>query len=556
MAHLDERSRIPSRSLSVHDLHRLGKYQGNSKVVVRPRTVEQVSDIVSHCNSRRLAVVPQGGNTGLVGTLALAPYEDVPVYDEIVLSLGAMNEIISFDQTSGVLVCDAGCILEDLDNYVRERGHVMPLDLGAKGSCQIGGNVATNAGGIRLLRYGSLHGSVLGLEVVKANGEVLDILSTNRKDNTGYDIKQLFIGAEGVITKVSLLCAPKPLAQNVVFLACNTFEEVQQVFVFARQMLGEILSAFEFLDQPHVPCQASLELVLEQLEDTRNPLPNDQPSPFYVLVETSGGDPDADRTRLDGFLGHCLDANVVRDGAVAADMKQQRDIWGVRERITEALARAGSVYKYDLSLPVSEIYALVEDMRDQLRDEPDARVVGYGHLGDGNLHLNISTPSPSQRVLELIEPFVYEWTSKHGGSISAEHGLGLMKAHGIHYSKSPEVSLDTQVACGGTSPLGSSSCLCNYWPDLTVGCMQAVLLMAQMKYLLDPHGILNPYKPKGRTEPICLRLPLGIVPGGDEGANSLRDMPERGLLHLVRTDAAGERSKSGLGFKSLRGTAS
>mmetsp|Transcript_8061 Transcript_8061/g.29775 ORF Transcript_8061/g.29775 Transcript_8061/m.29775 type:complete len:312 (+) Transcript_8061:52-987(+) len=170
----------------------LGKYQGNSKVVVRPRTVEQVSDIVSHCNSRRLAVVPQGGNTGLVGG-------SVPVYDEIVLSLGAMNEIISFDQTSGVLVCDAGCILEDLDNYVRERGHVMPLDLGAKGSCQIGGNVATNAGGIRLLRYGSLHGSVLGLEVVKANGEVLDILSTNRKDNTGYDIKQLFIGAEGTL---------------------------------------------------------------------------------------------------------------------------------------------------------------------------------------------------------------------------------------------------------------------------------------------------------------------------------------------------------------------
>ncbi|KAJ2402840.1 D-lactate ferricytochrome c oxidoreductase, partial [Coemansia sp. RSA 2531] len=202
----------------------LNKYQGNSQLVLRPKTTEQVSQILRYCNTHNIAVVPQGGNTGLVGG-------SVPVHDEIVLSLRNMNKIRSYDELSGILVCDAGCVLEELGNYVGERGHVMPLDLGAKGSCHIGGNVATNAGGIRFLRYGTLHGSVLGLEVVLPDGTILDNLSTLRKDNTGYDLKQMFIGSEGtlgVITGVSVATPQRPSAVNVAVLGVPSYECVQR----------------------------------------------------------------------------------------------------------------------------------------------------------------------------------------------------------------------------------------------------------------------------------------------------------------------------------------
>ncbi|KAJ2766128.1 D-lactate ferricytochrome c oxidoreductase, partial [Coemansia nantahalensis] len=202
----------------------LGKYRGRSQVVLRPKTTAEVAGILRYCNDERIAVVPQGGNTGLVGG-------GVPVGDEVVLSLRNLNKVRSYDEASGILVCDAGCVLEELDNFVAERSHVMPLDLGAKGSCHIGGNVATNAGGIRFLRYGSLHGSVLGLEVVLPDGTVLDNLSTLRKDNTGYDLKQLFIGSEGtlgVITGVSIATPRRPSAVNVAVLGVPSYAGVQR----------------------------------------------------------------------------------------------------------------------------------------------------------------------------------------------------------------------------------------------------------------------------------------------------------------------------------------
>ncbi|KAG2502831.1 hypothetical protein JM18_009629, partial [Phytophthora kernoviae] len=225
----------------------LKKYKANSshQMVLKPKTTEQVSAILKYCNERNLPVVPQGGNTGLVGG-------SVPVYDEIVLSTSSMSNVVSFDEVSGILVCEAGCILENLDNYVAKHGYMMPLDLGAKGTCQIGGNVATNAGGLRLLRYGSLHGTVLGVEAVLADGTVIDCLSTMRKDNTGYDLKQLFIGSED-------------------------FESVQRAFVEAKKHLGEVLSAVEFMDRQ------SLDMVLSQQDWTKDPL--ETPSPFYVLIE-------------------------------------------------------------------------------------------------------------------------------------------------------------------------------------------------------------------------------------------------------------------------------
>ncbi|CAI0392429.1 unnamed protein product [Linum tenue] len=309
---------------------------------------------------------------------------------------------------------------------------VMPLDLGAKGSCQIGGNVATNAGGLRLIRYGSLHGNVLGLEVVLANGDVLDMLGTLRKDNTGYDLKHLFIGSEGslgIITKVSILTPPKLSSVNIAFLACQDYLSCQKLLLEAKRSLGEILSAFEFMDS------VAMDVVLNNLDGVRNPLAPTAHN-FYVLIETTGTEESYDKEKLEKFLVGSMESGLISDGVLAQDINQASAFWRLREGVPESLQRAGAVYKYDLSLPVEKMYDLVVEMRARLGES--VKVVGYGHLGDGNLHLNISAPKYDDAILAQIEPFVYEWTSNHRGSISAEHGVGLMKANKIFYSKSPE----------------------------------------------------------------------------------------------------------------------
>ncbi|XP_006637841.2 D-2-hydroxyglutarate dehydrogenase, mitochondrial [Lepisosteus oculatus] len=423
----------------------LQSVRGSSELLLRPRTTEEVSHILRYCNERKLAVTPQGGNTGLVGG-------SVPVFDEIILSTALMNQVLSFDSVSGTITCQAGCVLENLSSFVEERDFIMPLDLGAKGSCHIGGNVATNAGGLRLLRYGSLRGTVLGMEVVLANGKVLNCLTGLRKDNTGYDLKQLFIGSEGtlgVITAVSILCPSKPKAVNLAFLGCSSFEQLLEVFQCCRGMLGEILSAFEFLDS------ACMKLVEDHLRLT-NPI---KESSFYIVIETAGSNAAHDEEKLHSFLEEVMTSSLVTDGTVATEEIKIKALWAIRERITEALRHDGYTYKYDISLPVEKIYQLVEDMREHVGSRAK-NVVGYGHLGDGNLHLNITSPFYDAALLSAIEPFIYEWTANHRGSISAEHGLGLKKKNYIHFSKAPEV----------------------------------VLLMGYIKAILDPKGILNPYK--------------------------------------------------------------
>ncbi|XP_073036908.1 D-2-hydroxyglutarate dehydrogenase, mitochondrial isoform X2 [Primulina eburnea] len=420
------------------------KYKGSSKLMLKPKSAEEV---VVNSSIKCLAVVPQGGNTGLVGG-------SVPVFDEVIVNVGFMNNILSFDKTSGILVCEAGCILENLISFLDNQGFIMPLDLGAKGSCQIGGNIATNAGGLRLIRFGSLHGSVLGLEAVLANGTVLDMLGTLRKDNTGYDLKHLFIGCEGslgIVTKVSILTPAKLSSVNVAFLACKDYASCLILLSEAKRKLGEILSAFEFLDIN------AMNLVLKHLDGLRDPLPSSAHN-FYILIETTGSTESHDKEKLEAFLLHSMESELIIDGALAQDINQTSSFWAIREGVPEALMKAGAVYKYDLSLPPEKMYALVEEMRVRLGSA--ANVVAYGHLGDGNLHLNISAEQYTETILSKIEPFVYEWTSKHHGSISAEHGLGLMKASKIHYSKSAET----------------------------------VQLMCAIKKLLDPNGILNPYK--------------------------------------------------------------
>uniref|UniRef100_H0XVU6 D-2-hydroxyglutarate dehydrogenase, mitochondrial n=3 Tax=Otolemur garnettii TaxID=30611 RepID=H0XVU6_OTOGA len=431
--------------LEAHNVDWLRTHRGCSKVLLRPRTSQEVSHILRHCYKRNLAVNPQGGNTGMVGG-------SVPVFDEIILSTALMNQVVSFNSVSGILVCQAGCVLEELSRYVEEQDFIMPLDLGAKGSCHIGGNVATNAGGLRFLRYGSLHGTVLGLEVVLANGTILNCLTSLRKDNTGYDLKQLFIGSEGtlgIITAVSILCPPKPKSVNVAFLGCPGFAEVLQTFSTSKGMLGEILSAFEFMD---AEC---MQLVGRYLH-LACPV---QESPFYVLIETSGSDAGHDADKLGGFLEHLLGSGLVTDGTLATDQKKIKMLWALRERITEALSLDGCVYKYDLSLPVERLYDLVTTLRAHLG--PCAKhVVGYGHLGDGNLHLNVTAEAFSTSLLAALEPHVYKWTVDQQGSVSAEHGVGFKKRDVLGFSKPPE----------------------------------ALQLMCQLKTLLDPRGILNPYK--------------------------------------------------------------
>ncbi|KAJ0405670.1 hypothetical protein ATCC90586_004473 [Pythium insidiosum] len=427
----------------------LNKYKAQSahQMVLRPKTTAQVSAILRHCHARRLPVVPQGGNTGLVGG-------SVPVHDEIVLSLGAMNQVVSFDEVSGILVAEAGCVLEALDNHVARHGYMMPLDLGAKGTCQLGGNVASNAGGLRLLRYGSLHGTVLGVEAVLADGTVVDCLSTMRKDNTGYDLKQLFIGSEGtlgVVTKVSILTPPRAASVNVALLGCEDFAAVQRAFVAAKRDLGEVLSAVEFMDRE------ALDMVLRQQPQSKDPL--EAPCPYYVLLETAGSNAAHDMDKLEAYLERAMDDGLVVDGTVAQDAQQARKLFLLREDITLALSARGFVYKYDISLPIAHYYEIVEQTRARLAPL-GADVVAFGHLGDCNLHLNVSTPAYDARVFQALEPFVFEWTANVRGSISAEHGIGLHKPAFLHLSKSAS----------------------------------AIELMRRMKQLLDPRGILNPYK--------------------------------------------------------------
>ncbi|CAK1553553.1 unnamed protein product [Leptosia nina] len=419
--------------------------RGQSKVVLKPKTTEEVSQILSYCNSKKLAVCPQGGNTGLVGG-------SVPVFDEIILHLGLMNKIISLDEISGALVCEAGCILENLDNHVREHNLIMPLDLGAKGSCHIGGNISTNAGGLRLLRYGNLHGSVLGIEAVKADGTIIDCLRTLKKDNTGYHLKHLFIGSEGtlgVVTKVAVHCPALPKAVTLGFFGVNCFENVLELYKSAKSSLGEILSAFEMADN------GAISSTVENLK-LSNPLGD---FPFYVLIESSGSDEGHDNEKLNRFLTKEMETGHIIDGTVTSEPAKMRNIWNIRESIAGAGLVDGYVFKYDVSIPLQNYYDIVLLLRKRLGNKA-TRVYGYGHVGDGNIHINVTTPEYTKEVYEMLEPYIFEEVAKVRGSISAEHGVGFRKPQFIHYSK-----------------------------DET-----ALHLMHGLKHFMDPNGILNPYK--------------------------------------------------------------
>ncbi|CEL99801.1 unnamed protein product [Vitrella brassicaformis CCMP3155] len=438
------------KEVAPYNLDWMGIYKGECPLVLKPRTVGETQRVLKYCNDQRIAVVPQGGNTGLVGG-------SVPTFDEVVLSLANLNKIISFDESTGVLHCQAGCVLESLYQHVEERGFTMPIDLGAKGSCHIGGNVSTNAGGLRYLRYGPLSGSVLGLEVVKADGTRVDMTSLLRKDNTGYKAHQLFIGAEGtlgVVTAVTMICPFKSSSVQLCLFQCDSFDKVVQAATECRRRMSDIISAVEFFDR------SALEMVTTHIPGSRDPFQS--ASPFYLLVETSGQDEACDYARVEKLVGKLIEDETVTDGVYAENATQIQEFWKLRESIGPAMGHAGKVYKYDITLPLTGMYHIVELLKERLKGIPGHTCVGYGHLGDSNLHINVLAEdlSACQQLEAALEPFIWDYIKSVKGSVSAEHGLGVMKADKITAANE----------------------------------MAHVELMRELKRLLDPNGILNPYK--------------------------------------------------------------
>jgi D-lactate dehydrogenase (cytochrome) len=433
-----------------------GLYRGATHAVVRPASTAEVAAVVRICAAHRLPIVPQGGNTGLVG--GAVPPEDGR---NIVLALGRMNRVRAIDPVNFTMTVEAGCILAELQKAADEVDRLFPLSLGAEGSCQIGGNLSTNAGGIAVLRYGNARDLCLGLEVVLADGEVWNGLRALRKDNTGYDLKQLFIGGEGtlgIITAATLKLYPKPREVETAFVGLARVEDAMALFVEARAATADQLSAFELIPR------TGLDLALAHVPGTIDPL--ERPYPWYVLLEISSTERGSGlRALLERLLEAALEKGRVADGVIASSGAQRRDLWFIREGVVEAQKYGGSI-KHDVAVPVSRVAEFVNRASRLVEERlPGIRPIAFGHVGDGNIHLNLTQPEGCDRAL-----FLSRWQEfndlVHGvavaleGSISAEHGVGRLKREEItRYKSSVEIAL-----------------------------------MRRVKRALDPDNILNPGK--------------------------------------------------------------
>ncbi len=433
------------------------RYVGKPLAVVRPASTAEAARVVRACSDARTAIVPQGGNTGLCG--AATPDASG---SQIVLSLSRMSRIRAIDAGNNTMTAEAGCVLASLQKAAEEAGRLFPLSLAAEGSCEIGGNLSTNAGGTAVLRYGNAREMVLGLEVVLPSGEIWDGLRGLRKDNTGYDLKQLFIGAEGtlgVITAAVLKLFPLPKSRATAVVALQNPEKALALLVRALDACGERLTGFELFSD------FCLSLVLKHFKDTAAPFP--RRFPHYVLVELSDTQPgEGARTLAESALEAALEEEIILDAAVAQSETQARAFWSLREFISEAQAREGPNIKHDVSIPISRIAEFISATDAELaRAHPGVRMVTFGHLGDGNLHYNVSPPEGTApdvfaKDSAPINRIVHDSVARFGGSISAEHGLGQLKREEIRRYKSP---LELE-------------------------------LMLKIKRALDPYGIMNPGK--------------------------------------------------------------
>jgi FAD/FMN-containing dehydrogenase len=417
------------------------QYSAAAECVVRPASTQEVSQVVAVCAQEDVAIVPQGGNTGLVGG-------SVPTgaRRELVLALGRMNRIRTLDVLNDTVTVEAGCVLSAVQRAADEAGRLFPLSLAAEGSCQIGGNLSTNAGGVNVLRYGNARELVLGLEVVLPDGRVWDGLRGLRKDNTGYDLKQIFLGAEGtlgIITAAVLRLYPRPSAAATAWIALQTPREAVGLLAELRERLGERISAFELVSR------ACLEAVLAHVAALRDPLP--APYPWYVLAQF------ADSGSAAELHERVAQALAEYQAVLAQSGEQARSLWRIRETIPEAQF---TNVKHDISLPISRIPDFIALAEDELKTSfVQTEIYCFGHVGDGNLHYNVG-PERLLASRDAINRIVYDAVQRLGGSISAEHGLGQLKREAIRAHKSP-IELE---------------------------------LMRRFKAALDPHGLMNPGK--------------------------------------------------------------
>ncbi|MBN8726512.1 MAG: FAD-binding oxidoreductase [Xanthomonadales bacterium] len=435
-----------------------GRYEGRALALVRPGSTAEVAALVRACAAEHVPIVPQGGNTGLNG--GATPDQTGRA---VVLSLLRMNAIRDIDTGNDTLVAEAGCVLQAVQQAARGAGRLFPLSLGSEGSCTIGGNLATNAGGTQVLRYGNMRELCLGLEVVTATGEVWQGLRGLRKDNTGYALRDLFIGSEGslgVITAASLKLFPLPAARVTAFVALASIDDAVSLLNRARSGLGAALTGFELVSGA---CMAALARVFPGQR-----LPFDGPSaalPWFALLELSDSESEAHaRQRFEAVLGGALEAGLASDAVIADSLARSQQLWELRERIPLAEKALGKSIKHDIALPVSRIGAFVRDTGDALSAGfPGVRLVVFGHLGDGNLHYNVAAGEGWSEAALLdreadINALVYERVHAAGGSISAEHGIGRLKRDLLPAYQDPV----------------------------------ALALMRQLKAALDPAGIMNP----------------------------------------------------------------
>lgn len=411
------------------------RYRGNTPMMVSPGTTEQVAKVVRACAEAGTPIVPQGGNTGLCG--GAIPHESGR---EILLSLSRLNRIRSMSPIDYSMVAEAGCVLANIQAAAADAGRLFPLSLSAEGSCQIGGNLSTNAGGINVLRYGNARDQVLGLEVVLPDGSVWDGLRALRKDTAGYDLKQLFIGAEGtlgIITAATLRLYPPVRNSQIGLVGVASVGDAIALLAYVRQEAADRLQAFELIQH------RALQFVVDHIPGSINPL---QPGhPWYVLLETSN-EPDADN--FEKLLLAAMEKSLVENAIVAKSEAEANDLWRLRHSVSEAQKYEGASLKHDIAVPISQIGNFIDAAEAAvLARIPDARVVAFGHVGDGNVHFNISQPASwtAERFLQqrdAIAEVVYDVTMSFNGSISAEHGIGRAKRDDLrHYRSATELSL-------------------------------------------------------------------------------------------------------------------
>ena len=447
---------LTDQDLSAYERDWRGRAQGKARCVVRPGSTPEVAAVVKACAAAGVPMVPQGGNTGLV--LGSTPDDSGR---EVVLSLQRMIAVRALDAANATLTVEAGCVLERLQQVADDAGFLFPLSLASEGSCTIGGNLASNAGGTQVLRYGNARDLCLGLEVVTPQGEVWQGLSGLRKDNTGLDLRNLFIGSEGtlgVITAATLKLFPKPAAQRTAWAAVPSVQAAVDLLGLAQQQLGAGLTGFEMMGQ------VALGLVVKHFPSMSVPLW--QSTPYCVLLELSDTDnEDHAHQQLERLLETALEHGCVVDAVVAQTIAQSKALWHVRESISMAQATEGLNIKHDIALPVSAIPAFVAQTDALLAQQlPGVRMVNFGHLGDGNLHYNVQCPLHADAAAFLqaheaqVNHWVYEAVKSFGGSISAEHGIGRLKADTLPQYKDPV----------------------------------ALAMMRSIKQALDPKNVMNP----------------------------------------------------------------